>query len=294
MTTVSNNSSWWPIINSNIFYSYWIVAAGVVMIYDWVLTLGREIELIWIRYFGIIYFVANILTFAPFVSLTDIVSNITYCIQNGMGVVLYAMLGIIMITRLHVMYQGSRKMLILLVIIFLTVTITCGVVITIALEHIVGEELILSGTYMCEYESEGDDVQLLFLTYWILYTVWEVLALCLSVWIAVKYFRDLRRLGPSTGSTAGDCFRVLIKAHMLYFASFVGVSLFQLTSISQSLVKSVLNGAVQISSVVQVFVLGPRLILSIREHHAKLVASFDTENSINSIAFQEISTSSTM
>jgi len=213
-----------------------------------------------------------------------------------MAVVLYAMLGIIMVTRLHVMYHGSRMMLIFLVIIFLTVTITCGVLVAIALEHIVGEELILSGTYMCEYEYEGD-VQLLFLTYWILYVVWEVLALCLSLWIAVKYFRDLRRLGPSTGSTAEGCFRVLIKAHILYFASFLGVSLFQLASLSQSHLKSTLNGAVQILSVVQVFVLGQRLILSIREHHAKLVASFDTENSINSIAFQEhvqISTSSTM
>jgi hypothetical protein len=49
-------------------------------------------------------------------------------------------------------------------------------------------------------------------------TVWEVLALCLSVWIAVKHFRDLRRLDLSTGSIIGDCFRVLIKSHVLYFA----------------------------------------------------------------------------
>jgi hypothetical protein len=53
---------------------------------------------------------------------------------------------------------------------------------------------------------------------WVLDFVWEVLALCLSVWIAVKHFRDLRRLGPSTGSIIGDCFRVLIKSHVLYFA----------------------------------------------------------------------------
>jgi hypothetical protein len=77
--------------------------------------------------------------------------------------------------------------------------------------------MILSGTYMCGYEFEGD-VQLLTAMNWMLFIVWEVLALCLSVWIAVKHFRDLRRLGPSTGSTIGDCFRVLIKSHVLYFA----------------------------------------------------------------------------
>jgi hypothetical protein len=79
------------------------------------------------------------------------------------------------------------------------------------------EEVILSGMHMCSYSYEGDD-QLLFSMIWMLNTVWEVLALCLAVWIAVKHFRDLRRLGPSTRSTAGDCFRVLMKSHVLYFA----------------------------------------------------------------------------
>jgi hypothetical protein len=79
------------------------------------------------------------------------------------------------------------------------------------------EEVILSGIHMCGYDFEGD-VQLLVSMVWMLNTVWEVLALCLSVWIAVKHFRDMRRLGPLTGSTIGDCFRVLMKSHVLYFA----------------------------------------------------------------------------
>jgi hypothetical protein len=77
--------------------------------------------------------------------------------------------------------------------------------------------MILSGMYMCGYDNEGD-IQLLASMVWMLNTVWEVLALCLSVWIAAKHFRDLRRLGASTGSTIGDCFRVLIQSHVLYFA----------------------------------------------------------------------------
>jgi len=141
---------------------------------------------------------------------------------------------VIMISRLYAMYQGSRGILIFLVIIFLAVNIACGVITTIALKHLVGgkfyllawrtqlirwtpEELILSGTYMCSYEFE-DDIQLLTSMIWMLNTVWEALALCLSVWISVKHFRDRRRLSPSTGSTIGDCFTVLIKSHVLYFA----------------------------------------------------------------------------
>jgi hypothetical protein len=132
------------------------------------------------------------------------------------------------------MYQESRNMLISLVIIFLGVNIACGVLAAIASKHVVAgkfylltcrtwligqtpEELILSGIHMCSYKYEGD-VQLLISMAWTLNSVWEVLTLCLSVWIAVKHFHDLRRLGPSTGSTIGDCFRVLIKSHVLYFA----------------------------------------------------------------------------
>jgi hypothetical protein len=125
-------------------------------------------------------------------------------------------------------------MLIFLVIICLAVNITCGVLTAIGIKNVAAgkfylltcgtqlidrtpEEMILSGMYMCMYSYEGD-THLLVSMVWTLNTVWEVIALCLSVWIAVKHFRDLRRLGPLTGSTIGDCFRVLIKSHVLYFA----------------------------------------------------------------------------
>ncbi|KAG1789239.1 uncharacterized protein HD556DRAFT_814091 [Suillus plorans] len=213
------------------------------------------------------------------------------------------MLDVIMIARLYAMYQRSRMILIFLIIIFLVVNITSGVIMTIALKDTVEEEWIISGTYMCAYESERD-TQLLFSTTWILSTVWEVLALCLSVWISVKHFRDLRRLGLSrTGSTIEDCFRVLLKSHVLYFASFFGIPCLQLAYLSPEFINSssmgaqILSGAVQILLGVQMFVLGPRLILSVREYNAKLVADSDAETSMNSIVFQEnihVSTSSTV
>ncbi|KAG2339525.1 hypothetical protein BDR05DRAFT_620032 [Suillus weaverae] len=315
MTLVSNDPSWWPTISSNIFSSYWIVAAGVVVVYDWGLTLGQEIELIlrqrWslmtvlyliIRYIGILYSITNILQNMPLVSLTDAVSNITNYASNWTNVVVAAALGVIMIARLHAMYQRSRMMLIFLVIIFLAVNIACGVISAILLKHSVSEEFILSGTYMCNYGSEEGD-QLLISIIWTLNTVWEVLALCLAVWIAARHFCDLRRLGPSTGSTVGDCFRVLIKSHVLYFACFTGVSCLVLSDLSPGLLNpysmevQILNSALQIFLPVQMFVLGPRLILSVREHHAKLVANSDAETSMASIVFQEhlhIPTSSTV
>jgi len=77
------------------------------------------------------------------------------------------------------------------------------------------EVLVLSGTYECVVNDE----HILVATTWILGTAWEVLALCLAVWIAVKHFRELRQLRQSAGSFTGDCFTVLIKTHVFYFAA---------------------------------------------------------------------------
>jgi hypothetical protein len=59
----------------------------------------------------------------------------------------------------------------------------------------------------------------------------------------------------------------------------------------------VLSGTLQVVVAVQIFVLGPRLILSVREYHAKLITDSNAETSMTSIVFQEhvhISTSSTV
>jgi hypothetical protein len=49
----------------------------------------------------------------------------------------------------------------------------------------------------------------------------------------------------------------------------------------------IFSGFLQILTVVQAFVLGPRLVLDIREYHAKIVADSDAATSMTSIAFQE-------
>ena len=53
------------------------------------------------------------------------------------------MMQVIMIARLHAMYQRSRRMLIFLVIIFLAVNIACGVIAAIALKDAVLGKLYL-------------------------------------------------------------------------------------------------------------------------------------------------------
>jgi hypothetical protein len=66
-------------------------------------------------------------------------------------------------------------------------------------------------------DSEADALVLLLMT-WILSTVWEVLALCLAIWIVVKHLRELQR--SSRGWAIGDCFAVLMRTHVVYFARY--------------------------------------------------------------------------
>jgi hypothetical protein len=50
---------------------------------------------------------------------------------------------------------------------------------------------------------------------------------------------------------------------------------------------AVFSGFLAIAGVVQMFVLGPRLILSIRDHRAKLVFNSQEGTAMTTIAFQE-------
>ncbi|KAG2048453.1 hypothetical protein BDR06DRAFT_777960 [Suillus hirtellus] len=313
MTLVSDDPMWWPSINSYRIASYFIVAASAGVMYDWVLTFGYEVELIWrqhwslmtglylsARYLGLVYAAIGLLIYVPTISLTDAVSHIIYVVSNSMITVVNAILGVIMVARLHAMYQ-RRKMLIFLSVVLLAVTIGNGVAITIITMRMSEEELVLSGTYQC-FVNFVDDTNLAYSMYWMFITAWEVLALCLAIWIAVKHFRELQR--PSTGWVIGDCFMALTKSHVVYFVSFVAVSCFNFGYLSPAvsadpltLASQIYPGLTQIFLLVQLFVLGPRLILSVRKYHAKRMTSSDTASGVTSVYFQElvdVSTSSSV
>ncbi|KAG2339444.1 hypothetical protein BDR05DRAFT_968029 [Suillus weaverae] len=244
-----------------------------------------------VRYLGIIFAFLNILINVPTIVLTDAGCWILYITANWMYVVVSPMLRIIMIVRLYAMYQRSRKMLIFLVVIFLAHTILDVVISIMTTKYTSGEELILSGNYICATAYAGNIIPISSIT-WISATVWEVLVLFLAVWISVKHFRELRQ--HSTGGVIEDCFTVLLKSHVFYFVSFVVVSCFNLMVLSPAITVNpdtlgldFYYGILQVMMVVQMFVLGPRLILGVREFTAKLVTDSDAATAMTSIAFQE-------
>ncbi|KAG1771959.1 hypothetical protein EV702DRAFT_1246800 [Suillus placidus] len=319
---MSQDPTLWRLIDWYRVLSYFVVASSTVVVHDWALTFGKEFELVWrrrwslmtilyigVRYIGLLSSVIIMLSSVPGVAMTDVVREI---FDQRLGsidgwfdstsekavstVLLYAqacttfvvntMLRVIIITRLYAMYQLSRKILVFLVVIFLAVTIAFGVMGAIGSSYTSMDTLVLSGTYYCVYEGYNQTL----IETWILSTAWEVLALCLAVWVVFKHFRELQQL--PTGWSIGDCFAVLIKTHLLYFTVFAVASCLSLASTSPKFSTSSPAGAVcvgllQLFSIVQMFVVGPRLVLGVREHHDRLVANSDAGIAMSTITFQE-------
>ncbi|OAX32958.1 hypothetical protein K503DRAFT_860059, partial [Rhizopogon vinicolor AM-OR11-026] len=191
MTLVSNDPSLWPLIDADRVSGYFAVACFTAMVYDWTVTFAQEFELIWVSKFPYqknsvdvrqrqrwslmtVLYLSNIVVYLPSVALTDAMKFNDYSSCNILGLermwlssLTYVLLGVIMITRLHAMYQRSRKMLIFLVVIFLAITIASGVIPWIQSSYFSGEEGVFSGTYQCFNMGERADDQLLGALTWI-------------------------------------------------------------------------------------------------------------------------------
>lgn len=286
MIVTSADPSLWPLINFYVVFSYFIVAGSTVVVYDWALALGQEFELVWsqrwsfmtilylsLRTAGIIYFVISLMLSLPAVSVTDAGCAFFAFTQMWLSFIINTTLDVIIIARLHAMYQQSGNMLTFLIATFLAITIACGVITaTLERNHLSYEESVNDGTYQCVGINVGND-RLLFATTWILGCVFELLALSLAIWITVKRSRELRQWKIE------DRFLALMKTQVMYFAAFVATSCLNLGSILDKTISSsnsagveVYYGALVMLQFVQMFVLGPRLILSVREYNAKLVA----------------------
>ncbi|KAG1844818.1 hypothetical protein DFJ58DRAFT_843916 [Suillus subalutaceus] len=98
----------------------------------------------------------------------------------------------------------------------------------------------------------------------------KVLTCLVVVFLAIRVANAVMLTIGTMQISGGDSFTVLMKTHGPY-----------------SLGADMYGGFAQIFGLVQLFVLGPRLILGVREYHAELVANSDTATTMTSIAFEE-------
>ncbi|KAG1805092.1 uncharacterized protein HD556DRAFT_1437255 [Suillus plorans] len=308
MAIVSDDPVWWPIIEFCRLYSYNLAACSVVVIYDWALTFEQEFELIlrrrWtsmtvlyicVRYIGILYFAyvckviyitlqcanksplatsVNIMLLLPNTWITDVAWN---------PVIVNAMLGVIMIARINAMYEGSKKMFIFLVVALSASTIASGVMVVIANLGVSSQEAVLSGYHTCITTIDAEMMHLFYESV-ISTVVWEILVLFLALWIVLKHFRELRQ--SPTRLNIDHCFTILMESHAPYFLVFVIMTCFTLGSISPNITNTmerlIYFSVWATSQMLQMFVLGPRLILSVR---TKYEARAEGGTSMMSMAF---------
>ncbi|KAG2048638.1 hypothetical protein BDR06DRAFT_754405 [Suillus hirtellus] len=302
MTVVINDPTWLPWISNGEFLSYFAVVSFTTVVYDWALTFGQEFELIWrqrrsfmtvlylcVRYIGVLYSVITIPIGLP-VPMTDVVGSIVYFMWIWMPVVVNAMLGVIIMIQIYAMYGRSKKMLVFLIVVLLASTISSGVMTVVGHAGVSAGEFIALGYHLCLTIDDFSDRLDLSYESLISTAIWEILAFILAVWIVIKHLRELRQ--SPTGSTIGDCFIILIQSHAFYFVAFATVACFTLGSLSANITFSssvgstLYTGVLGVVQALQMFVLGPRLILSIRKYHAELVARSDEGTRMTSIHFQ--------
>ncbi|OAX33519.1 hypothetical protein K503DRAFT_518464 [Rhizopogon vinicolor AM-OR11-026] len=154
MTVVSNDPVWWPDIEWNQSYSYFIVASSAMVVYDWALSFEQEVDLFWATlvchdsaisqcslHRNTVFckpdacrsphnladrYAASSFT-ASSLPMRWLIGNfssgtVAYHVYSWAYVVVHAMLCVILTARLHAMYQQSRKMLIFLIVTLLAVS----------------------------------------------------------------------------------------------------------------------------------------------------------------------------
>ncbi|KAG2032812.1 hypothetical protein BDR03DRAFT_739248 [Suillus americanus] len=291
-------------VGPSLLYSYFVAASSTVVIYDWALTFKQEFELILskcrtfmtviyvcLRCIGILFAVISILWNSPTVSITDVVRVILWYIQAWIPIVANAMLGVIMIARIYAMHQKSKKLLIFLIVTLLACTITSGVLMVIGTRGVSTQETTLSAGYnICIIKFDTSTINLDYES--LLSTAaWEILALSLAVWIVIPQLRQ--SLTGSTIRSGGfeGCYRILIESHAFYFLAFAAVACFQLGALSPNITNSLSDGSAiyfgvwSIADALQMFVLGPRLILSVRQYPHTKEARAGGETGLTYMAF---------
>jgi len=205
-------------------------------------------------------------------------------IQAWNPVIVNAMLGAIMIARINVMYEGSKKMFIFLVVALLASTTASGVMMVIANLGVSSQEAVLSGYHTCITTIDAEMMHLIYESV-ISTCIWEILVLFLALWIVIKHFHELRQ--SPTRLNIVHCFTILMESHTPYFLVFVIMTCFTLGSISPNITNTVerlIYFSIWVTSqMLQMFVLGPRLILSVR---TKYEARAEGATSMMSMAFR--------
>ena len=187
----------------------------------------------------------------------------------------------------------------------------------------------VEGVYLGNHQCIWMPSFLMYNSTWIFGIGWEVVALGLALWVTVKHFRELRRSSTAWNTedyftvlinshifyfirwdhvlnvifvcwnSVWTSFTVVsgiedglaFEAMVHWFLIAIMISNYSLCPQNMSPAEYLIwYGVFRIVTNLQMFVLGPRLILSIRQYHAKVVANHDEGSRMTTMLFQERAT----
>lgn len=304
MTSLCHESTWywcnfiWDITSEGYTYA----AIGTLVVYDWLLLLEQEVDLVWkrrwtlvkfmylaLRILGIFYGITNVFYYAPrhVPNWTCVAFLWIVPVSEALG---FFTLQIVMILRLYAMSGRSRKLLSALLFGFVIVQ---GIVFanTIRNAIVIGDTEVdqapegFPGVCSAQYGVfilpllDGQYISLL---------IFEVLMLAISLFFFAVHLRQSR--GQRGAWSTRNIVVLLVRDNVFYFvitaATYASESFSSLElgwtpihRIGYDVLNAVLSGIV-------ICILGPHLILSVLRHHAKRVeGSYTSTDDISAGSF---------
>ncbi|KIJ59732.1 hypothetical protein HYDPIDRAFT_118238 [Hydnomerulius pinastri MD-312] len=279
------------------FTDYCSVATITTISYDYLLTFGREVELVWrrpwslmsslyviIRYLGVVLAITD----AIWGSIIYMPELVRLCIDTfkftNWGSYAYMLaLEATMILRIFAMYNQSRRLLYFLLGLFFPVVVV-ELVLTVLYfgprNGMYVTDIPLPGMQICSGNFSLSP--LLYVYFSIPGIVFDGILALFAVARLVQHTIDMKRdLG---GWKMNVCMRMLARDSILYFMGNLIYRSFNLIPLTN--LPPLYKTLAQAFCSIEPFVLPPRLVISFREYHAQIVSDSDAGSPIESMVFR--------
>ncbi|KAL1757983.1 hypothetical protein FB107DRAFT_247228 [Schizophyllum commune] len=225
------------------------VASSTIIVFDHLITLDDEIQLIWNRYFGLASVVVNLYgSFTP--SLTD-----SFCLN-------YFRWQVILLMRLYVLYLLNKRILIVMLVGFVISSGFAAAIMGLVMQRVTAVVVTLPGLKpMCV----PGNVSSKFYTYWIPFLGFESLLCALALYRGFQTYR----MDNASYTSSRLLIRILIRDSVMYYLAVFATyftNMLMWAAAPPSLLELPIGFAVAVSCV-----LGNRMMFNIRQ------ASLDTQ-----------------
>ncbi|KAF9010774.1 hypothetical protein BDQ17DRAFT_1406070 [Cyathus striatus] len=247
------------------------LAMAVVIIYDHLTTIDREVQFIWKkkkslpqllfiinRYIGDAVFIyATIVTVVLSPAIQNVSSQYIFVQTIGLEIVVWSMQGI-MLHRISVMYGHSRKILFLMLSVYFCEIVTMIIITGIALSRFYVESVIIPDVATIQLAIIPSIIS----ATWAISVIMEALLLILALCAGFRYIVSRREIGRLRSERPSLAF-VLIRDSILF--PLIALIAYTTTAFGWKFFAHPGGQISEAFSGCNACVLGPRLILNLRE-----------------------------